>query len=272
MAEISADDYDNEIPQPRKPLTRVPIPPPEHVTKQRMQEQEQQQQIPEEEGVPTKAYYTDEYDEERELRAKTMPTIYSFLNEKEQFEQLYGKDADPEEIERQYGPIKYREFLKPLMDTPNFNISDIHIRDSKGSEVIGTFSVIFIKPHMQVLPLFMKSDNKDPETQKRCIYEVMFGQGLLCIANLTRHVMKSDIFWVEPNVEHNFFNTSNQPLVMRLWYDGHVDLRDRYFPKQRIQEVARESRREIFNVQEQKDVPVGQQQPNKYNKSESRFA
>ena len=264
MAEIGTDDnYEYEIPQPRKPLTRVPTPPPEPVTKQRMQQQEQkqeqQQQIPEEEGVPTKAYYTDEYDEARELRAKSMPTIYSYLTEQEQFAQLYGKDADPEEVAAQYGPIKYRECMMPVMDTPSFNIKDIHVKDSKNKDVIGTFNFIFIKPHMQVLPLFMASKNTDPETQKRCIYEVMFGQGLLCIANLTKHVMKSDIFWVEPNVEHNFFNTSNQPLIIRMWYDGYVDLRDRYFPKSRAQEVAAESRREIFNVQQQKDVQVGQQ-------------
>ena len=286
MAEINADDWNQEepsVPTPRKPLTRVPTPPPEPVTANRMQQQQQRQQqepepeqIPEEEegeAIPTKAYYTDEYDEERELRAKSMPIIYSFLTEQEQFAQMYGKDADPEEIVTQYGPIKYRECLRPVLDNPSFNIRDIHIKDSKAAEIIGTFSVIFIKPHMQVLPLYQKSKDP-PEVQKRCIYEVMFGQGLLCISNLTRHVMKSDIFWVEPNVEHNFFNTSNQPLVMRLWYDGHIDLRDRYFPKSRAQEVAAESRREIFNVQQQKDIPVGSRNMGRTtpSKSEDRFA
>lgn len=287
MAEISADYPEEDIPQPRKPLTRVPTPPPEPVTKKAQQQQQQdqriqeqlhpfgdsrEQEVSEEEGIPTKAYYTDEFDEARELRAKSMPIIYSYLTEQEQFAQLYGKDADPAEVETQYGPIKYRECMMPVMDTPSFNIKDIHVKDSKNKDVIGTFNFIFIKPHMQVLPLFMASKNTDPETQKRCIYEVMFGQGLLCIANLTKHVMKSDVFWIEPNVEHNFFNTSNQPLIIRMWYDGYVDLRDRYFPKQRAQQVAAESRREIFNVQEQKDVPVGQQGRVDRRKSEERFA
>jgi len=271
-------------PNPRRPLTQVPRPPPEPIT-QRVQQQQRQQvpqqkeepsmwgpgTQPQQQQQPTKPFYGD-YDEERELRAKKMPNIYSYASKQEQIEVLYGKGALENEaaLVEQYGPIKYRPRLKQVLSTPNFSISDIHIMDSANKNVIGTFATVVIKPHAQVAPLFIGSKEPDEEKQKRVIYEIMYGQGLLCIQNLTRHIMKSDIFYVEANVEHNFFNTTNQLLIYRLFYDGYLDLRDRYFPTARAQEVAKESRREIFNAQEQRNVPVGQYSINRP-KSEDTF-
>ena len=279
-----------EPPNPRRPLTQVPRPPVEPTIKriqQQLQQQRQQQQQKEEEPSmwgpnvqqqpqqpqqQAKPFYGD-YDEERELRTKKMPNIYSHGSKKEQIETLYGKGALENEAQlvEQFGPIKYRPRLKQVLETPNFSISDIHIMDSAQKHIIGTFATIIIKPHAQVAPLLVGSHEKDEEKQKRVIYEIMYGQGLLCIQNLTTHIMKSDIFWVEANVEHNFFNTTNQLLMYRLFYDGYLDLRDRYFPTARAQEVAKESRREIFNAQEQRNVPVGQSQPSYRSKSEDTF-
>lgn len=271
-------------PNPRRPLTRVPKPPAEPTTQKLRQQQEQYEQqsnvelepipapIPEiQEQAGEKPFFTDEYDEERELKAKSMPTIYSFATPKEQLALMYGSEVTEEDVIKSIGPIKYREGLKQVLTTPNFNIRDIHIKDAQGKTTIGTFAVIWINPYCQVLPLHIRTSNKDGETQKRVIYEVLFGQGQLVIGNLTKRVMKSDLFWVEPNIEHNFFSTTNQPLVIRLFYDGHVDLRDRYFPKTRAQDVAKESRREIFDVQKQRNIPVSnnKQQPQK---SDEKFA
>jgi hypothetical protein len=252
---------------PRKPLTKVPQP--QSQAQRQQQPQQKQQYDPEIWGPNTqqqqqeKPFFGD-YDEERELRAKRMPNIYSYGSKKEQIETMYGPGAaeHEQEIIEQYGHIKYRPGLKPVQSTPNFSISDIHIYDSAGKDIVGTFALVVIKPHAQVAPLRVETterDRKDQDIQKRIIYEIMHGQGLLVIQNLSRPVMKSDIFSVEPDVYHNFFNTTNDLLVYRLFYDGYLDLRDRYFPTARAQEVAKESRREIFNVQQQRreEIPVG---------------
>ena len=277
-----------EPPNPRRPLTKAPKVPLEPTT-QRLREQQQQhyqQEQEQQEGtgefIPPppepeqqKPFFTDEYDEDRELRAKSMPTIYSFASPKEQLVYMYGPEATEENVTKAVGPIRYREGLTEVLTTPNFNIKDIHIKDVSGKNTIGTFAVIWINPFAQVLPLHIKSTTspkeEDSTKQKRIIYEVLFGQGQLVIGNLTKRVMKSDIFWVEPGIEHNFFNTTHNPLVVRLFYDGHVDLRDRYFPKARANEVAKESRREIFNVQNQKNTPVNNSKE-KRAKSEDTFA
>lgn len=288
----------------RKPLTRVPtiqgLPPVyQRQSQQQQQPQEEKQEYdPEIWGTeqpqpqpqqqpqsrpkppqPQQKYepkYYGDYDESRELRAKRLPNIYSRQSKQEQIEIMYGRGAaeSEEQIVEQYGPIKYRPGLKPVVSTPNFGISDMHIYDSSGKDIIGTFATIVIKPHAQVAPLIVESLDPDPAKQKRVIYEIMSGQGLVCIKNFTEHIMAGDIFFVESDVEHNFFNTTNELLIYRLFYDGYLDLRDRYFPSERAKEVAKESRREVFNAQQQRNVPVGSHQP-QYNigrRTEEKFA
>ena len=257
--------------QQQRPRPQRPTGAPQH---QQPQPQQQYQQKYE-------AKYFGDYDEERELRQKRLPIIYSNASRPQQLEIMYGKGAaeNEEQIVEQFGPIKYRPGLKPVLGTPNFSISDMHIYDSIGKNIIGTFATIVIKPHCQVAPLEIKTTETDIEKQKRVMYEIMNGQGLICIGNFTRHVMKGDIFWVEPNVEHNFFNTTNEVLVYRLFLDAYLDLRDRYFPSARAKEVAKESRREVFNSQLQRNVPVDttrqqqqQQQQQQYrSRSEDKF-
>jgi hypothetical protein len=249
---------EDSIPDPRKPMPKPPV---EQTTQKAMQQNVVQTPPPpnapvevEEEKPPFEL----EFDEDKELRAKLMPTIYSFATHKEQLQYMYGDNVKEEDIVKQFGPPRYRDGLKPVIKTPGFNISDIHIKDTTGKHVVGTFALIWINPYSQVLPLEIKIKDakQDVKTDKRVIYEILFGKGQLTIGNLTKLIIKSDIFWIEPGVEHNFYNSAASPLIIRLWYDGHVDLRDRYFPKVTKVEEAKESKREIFDVRTQKQRTV----------------
>lgn len=270
MAEISeSDEYrSTEIPNPRgKPIVREEK---KSMLKEQQQKQQQQQQpvvetppppqtpIPELEKQDEPEVTPFEYDENKELKAKLVPTVYSFATRKEQLEYMYGPGVTEEQVIKMFGPPKYREGLKRVIRTEGFEISDIHIRDSGGKNIVGTFCLIWINPYSQVLPLdvTVKDVPADVKTDKRVIYEILFGKGQLTIGNLTKLVIKSDIFWIEPGVEHNFYNSGNTPLVVRLWYDGHVDLRDRYFPRARKIEESKESKREVFDARLQKSRPV----------------
>ena len=258
------NDYNNNPPPPTPTPRKVPTPPVEPTTKQRLQERQKSEvetPIPQAPLTPEPPEVSSmpqmEYDEERELRAKMMPRIYSFATKQEQLQYMYGPEATEEEIVRLYGAVKYREGLREVVVTPGFNIQDVHIKDVKNQRVIGTFVILWLNPFSQVLPMeIQEKDTEDKQKQKRIIYQVLMGQGHLTIGNLTKSIMKSDIFFVEPNVEHNFFNTAKGPLVLWMFYDGHVDLRDRYFPKHRVQEISKESKREIFDVRTQRNRPV----------------
>ena len=260
------NDYNNNPPPPTPTPRKVPTPPVEPTTKQRLQERQKSEVetpipqaplTPEPPEVSSSSVPQMEYDEERELRAKMMPRIDSFATKQEQMQYMYGPEATEEEIVRLYGAVKYREGLREVVVTPGFNIQDVHIKDVKNQRVIGTFVILWLNPFSQVLPMeIQEKDTEDKQKQKRIIYQVLMGQGHLTIGNLTKSIMKSDIFFVEPNVEHNFFNTAKGALVLWMFYDGHVDLRDRYFPKHRVQEISKESKREIFDVRTQRNRPV----------------
>src|SRR5215510_1276523 len=129
-------EFSEELQPPTPSRKEVQTPPPPRAPLK----QEQDQQAKQKEELE-QLRISSEYDEDRELRAKNMPTIYSFANKKEQFHYMYGDEADEEQITKQFGPIRYREGLKPVLVTPNFNISDIHIRDAKGLHIVGTFAV-----------------------------------------------------------------------------------------------------------------------------------
>lgn len=203
----------------------------------------------------------DDYDEGAELRAVKMPIVYSFASEA---------------VQRKMGIKRIRETVQHLMTTEQFDITDMHIRDSQRKNVVVSLSISVIAPNSQLLPLQQKSptDNNNPLLEKRLIYEVLDGKGKISINDFTQPIYKSDIFTMEEGVRHNIINSSEtDTMTIRCIYDGELDLRDRYMEKQVLREKAKESRRAVFNVStqrvEEKEVTTVPQQQQQQSSSQS---
>lgn len=200
--------------------------------------------------------FSDEFDELKERQDRRMPIIHSYANEETQMQ--YAEKVGVR--------IKARPTIQNVIKTREFKIVDMHIKDSNGQSIIGSFAIYHIEPHKQIVPMEIASI-AGVKVKKNLWYEILEGKGLICIDNYTESVIRGDLLLVEQDVKHNFFNTGEQSLVIKMLYDGHLDLRDRYTPTAKISKDSKESKEKFFNVQtqqeEEKKVQQPQQQPKK---------
>jgi mannose-6-phosphate isomerase-like protein (cupin superfamily) len=197
-----------------------------------------QEEIPvvDEEGVE----YVDEFDEVKERRNRRMPIVYSYA----------GPEIQHDIAQKLHVRIKTRPTIQHVTKTQDFKILDMHIKDALESMVIGSFAIYHIAPHKQILPMEISSI-PGVKVKKNIWYEVISGKGLLSIDDYTEPVIANDLILLEQDVKHNFFNTGDEILIIKMMYDGHMDLRDRYTPSRKISQEARISREKFFNASTQ---------------------
>ena len=191
---------------------------------------------------PEEDEFSEEFDELKERQDRRMPIIHSYADEHTQFQyaQKFGVR------------IKARPTIQNVIKTREFRIVDMHVKDSSDQAIIGSFAIYYIEPHKQIVPMEIESI-AGVKVKKNLWYEILDGKGLLCIENYTESVIKGDLLLVEQDVKHNFFNTGEQHLVIKMLYDGHLDLRDRYTPTAKVSKESKESKEKFFNVQTQQE-------------------
>lgn len=186
--------------------------------------------------------YSEEFDELKEQQDRHMPIIYSTADEETQLQ--YAKQLGIK--------IKPRPTIVNLVKTKEFKIVDMHFKDSTNTSIIGSWAIYYIEPHKQILP-WNNESIPGIKVKKNLWYEILAGKGLLCIDNYTESIIQRDMLLIEQDVTHNFFNTGDTHLIIKMMYDGLLDLRDRYTPTQKISQEAKESKEKFFNASTQQE-------------------